>query len=317
MNLERIEALLERIASALERIASQGEPTSGIAERNGHSTNGAERPAPDEALAKPPSIPAPPLEAYLLSRSIQIKSRPPSDPADEVIDSLSLYLGEHYDALASLLRKIKRAMQTGARITECLKGRTQQEVGAVCQFCTRLQEVAFLEQYQYFKSPDFRICAKTTTLPRAQRFFGGQWLERYILRKVRTIHGQIASEVGGGIGFEYLINPQIILPNGDDFELDVLAAIGASIYWIEAKTGDYQQHVSKYSRFARLLGLDYDHSLMVLTDIPENRCDALSSLFTMTVCTLANFYDRMLEIVRRDAEHWTTSLDGASPVSPS
>ena len=86
-----------------------------------------------------------------------------------------------------------------------------------------------------------------------------------------------------------MINPQIVLPNGDDFELDIIAAIGSHVYWIEAKSGDYQQHVAKYSKFARILGLDYDHSFMVLADAPHDRCIALSSLFSMTVCNLSNF----------------------------
>jgi hypothetical protein len=68
------------------------------------------------------------------------------------------------------------------------------------------------------------------------------------------------------------------LPNGDNFELNILAAIGPHIFWIEAKSGNYQQHVAKYSRFARLLGLDFDHAFIVLTDVSDERCDALSSL---------------------------------------
>lgn len=127
-------------------------------------------------------------------------------------------------------------MQTGMPITESLKNRPQQDVSSVCQFCTRLHKVAFLEQYQYFQSPVYLIKAKTTTLPKAQRFFSGQWLKRFILQKVKAVHAQVASEITGELGFEYLINPQITLPNGDDFELDILAAMGAFVYWIEAKS---------------------------------------------------------------------------------
>ncbi|WP_205409786.1 hypothetical protein [Pseudothauera hydrothermalis] len=115
--------------------------------------------------------------------------------------------------------------------------------------------------------------------------------------------------------FEYLINPQIILPNGDDFELDILAAIGSSIYWIEAKSGDYQQHVAKYSKFARLLGLDFDHSFMVLTDVPDSRCDALSSLFSMTVCTLRTFEERLLVVARNDTAQQSAPADGLAPAA--
>jgi hypothetical protein len=317
MSSERIETLLERIAVALERIAGQLKSPWTIAEtpETPKTRPDDEEVAPDvspsNSSPQPPSI----LEPFLNSKGILIKVRPADDAADEIIDSLSLYLGERYDALSSLLGKIKRAMQTGMPITESLKGRPQQDVSSACQFCTRLHEVAFLEEYHYFRSPTYLIKAKTTTLPRAQRFFGGQWLERFILQKVKAVHAQVASEVSGTLSFEYLINPQITLPNGDDFELDILAAIGSSIYWIEAKSGDYQQHVSKYSKFARLLGLDCEHSFMVLTDLPDDRCDALSSLFSMTVCNLQTFEETLLSVARDDTAQQSAAADGLSPAA--
>jgi len=310
MNNNRIEILLERIAIALERLVEQANQRETGTE--------AQRIRPEaEETNKGRAVPSPPptsiLEPFLKSKGIRIKVRPCDNAADQVIDSLSLYLGERYAALAGLLGKIKRAMQTGMPITESLKDRPQQDVSSACQFCKRLHEIAFLEEYRYSRSPIYLINAKTTTLPKAQRFFGGQWLERFILQKVKSVHAQVAAEVNGNLTYEHLINPQIILPNCDDFELDILAAIGPSIFWIEAKSGDYQQHVAKYSKFARFLGLDYDHSFMVLTDVPDDRCDALSSLFSMTVCTLRTIEDKLLTVVRNDTAQQGAAADGLSP----
>jgi len=312
MKNDRIETLLERIALALERLVEQANQRGTVAEPS-RSRSDAEETAEESADSSPP--PPSILEPFLNSRGIRIKVRPRDDAADQVIDSLSLYLGERYAALSGLLGKIKRAMQTGMPITESLKDRPQQDVSSVCQFCTRLHQIAFLEEYKYFRSPAYLIRAKTTTLPKAQRFFGGQWLERFILQKVKSVHAQVAAEVSGTLTYEHLINPQIILPNGDDFELDILAAIGSSIYWIEAKSGDYQQHVAKYSKFARLLGLDYHHSFMVLTDVPDDRCDALSSLFSMTVCSLRTIEDKLLAIARNDTAQQGAAADGLSPAA--
>jgi len=315
MNNDKIEALLERIAIALERLVAVTSAGADLCE--GLSSSEASRQSQEQAdfgdrASQPrPSV----LESFLDSKGIGIKVLPPNDAADQIIDSLALYLGERYNALSDLLLKIKRAMQAGAPITHSLKGRSQEDVSSACQFCTRLHEVAFLEEYQYFRSPVYLIKARTTTLPRAQRFFGGQWLERFILQKIKSVHAQIAAEVSGKLDFEYLINPQIVLPNGDDFELDILAAIGSSVYWIEAKSGDYQQHVSKYSRFARLLGLDYAHSLMVLTDVPDHRCDALSSLYSMSVCNLQTIEEKLLEVVRNDTAQQSAAVNGLPPSS--
>ncbi|MCS7291313.1 MAG: hypothetical protein NZ699_19530 [Roseiflexus sp.] len=165
MSSEKLEALLERIAVALERLADQSNSRIVVTEASRRRSAVEEITDDFKSSASPP--PSPILEPFLNSRGIQIKSRPAEDASDPVIDSLSLYLGERYDALSGLLSKIKRAMQTGMPITESLKGRSQQDVSTVCQFCTRLHEIAFLEQYKYFRSPTYLITAKATTLPRA------------------------------------------------------------------------------------------------------------------------------------------------------
>lgn len=315
MNEQKIEHLLERIAIALERLAADcDDRADSFAGKAPQAASADSEVRIDTGSSHAPTRPSV-LESFLDSRRIRIKVNPPDDPADQIIDSLSLFLGEHYDALSGLLAKIKRAMQSGMQITESLKNRSQQDVSSNCQFCTRLHEVAFLEQYQYLRSPTYLIRAKTTTLPKAQRFFGGQWLERFILQKVRAVHAQVAAEIRGQLDFEYLINPQVILPNGDDFEFDILAGFGSWVYWIEAKSGDYQQHVAKYSKIASILGLDYAHSFMVLTDVSDDRCNALSSLFSMSVCNLRSFEEKLLAVARNDTAQQSAAADELSPAA--
>ena len=315
MNNQRIEELLERIAVALERLATSGDARADVAARTTAQAALEETSAYTDTASRAGSYRSSALASFLASRGVQIKVIPPEDASDDIIDSLSLFLGERYEALSGLLAKIKSAMQSGMSITESLKNRSQQDVSSNCQFCTRLHQVAFLERYQYFRSPIYVIKAKTTTHPKAQRFFAGQWLERFILQKVKAVHAQVAAEISSELDFEYLLNPQIILPNGDDFELDILARFGPWVYWIEAKSGDYQQHVAKYSKFAGLIGLDYAHSLMVLTDVPDDRCEALSSLFSISVCNLRSFEEKLLAVARSDTAQQSAAADGLSPAA--
>jgi hypothetical protein len=302
---EEHQQLLERIACSLERIE-------GLLASGGNGVRNRISPSIQDHPAQTNDAPDSPseengrdvnqVEEFLISKGIKIKVMKPEDVADGVIDSLSIFLGERYSALRSILIKIKRSMQTGPPITEQLSKRTQEDISSVCQFCSRLHSIAFLEQYKYFRSPQYTIRAKTTTLPKAQMFFGGQWLERFTLQKLRQAHSMVQAETGEQVDFQYLINPQVILPNGDDFELDIIAVIGGHPFWIEAKSGDYQQHVQKYSRLARQLGLDYAHSMMVLTDVVDEQCDALSSLFSMTVTNLNTFECKVLTTLRKEMQ---------------
>ncbi len=314
MAQDRVEVLLERVAVALEAIATHlqaAAPAGAVAQpvvaaaqtvlRQVAQAEGAD--SAEAAAVSLPAVqmgPGQVLGPFLAHHGISIKVLPQAEEADRVIDSLALYLGDNYAALATLLGKMKRTMQKGEGFTESLKDRPQSDVTTVCQFATRLHEIAFLEQYQYQRSPAYLIRAKTSSLPMGQRFFGGQWLERYIWQKVKAVHARACEEFGRPLSLECLVNPQIVLPNGDDFELDILASIGGNIYWIEAKTGDYQQHVNKYAKFAKQLGLDRQHSWMVLSEASPDRCDTLSALFGMQVSHLQGFEARLWAQLQAD-----------------
>ena len=240
------------------------------------------------------------LVKFLESRGIQVKAVPSEDAADDVINSLAEFLGKNYDSLRDLLAQIKRNMQLGGNFTMSIKKYSQRDIANICQFCTRLYEIAFLEQYKYFRAPQFIIRAKTTILPKAQNFFSGIWLERFVLSSVKNAVALVSRELNRELHFSYLLNPKIVLPNGDDFELDLLFYVNDCFYWIEAKSGGYQQHISKYSKISKILNLDYKHSIMVLTDIASEKSDALTSLFSMSVCSLQQLESSLVETIKDD-----------------
>lgn len=286
MSIKESDNVLERIANALERIASALEVTSTSTDSGKNNVTPSQSTIPLDNSATEHEAGIKSIERFLESRGIKIKTKKPEDAADEIIDKLSQFLGENYLALRNILTKIKRSMQTGAPIAESISSYSQKDISSICQFCSRLHDIAFLEKHKYFRSPTYLIKAKTTTLPRAQAFFAGQWLERFTLQKLKSAHKTVQTELGDSAHLDYLINPQVILPNGDDFELDIIALIGRLPIWIEAKSGDYQQYVQKYSQLARIMGLDFRHSIMILPDVAEDRCEALSSLFLMAVLNL-------------------------------
>ncbi|MGK5094348.1 hypothetical protein WDW89_20320 [Deltaproteobacteria bacterium TL4] len=89
------------------------------------------------------------IAKFLSSKNIKIKVVPPEDAADDVINSLAEFIGSHYNALSELLSKIKSNMQKGGFVTLDIKDYPQKDISDICQFCTRLHEIAFLEQYKY------------------------------------------------------------------------------------------------------------------------------------------------------------------------
>lgn len=240
------------------------------------------------------------LEQFLVARGITIKHIPSEADSDPILNSLAGYLGTHYETIKPLYLQIKRNMQLGDDFTISLKDEPSDAISRICQFGKKLHEMAFLEQYHYQRSPHYLLRAKTTRLPTAQNFFSGQWLERYIVQQVQAAINAIRAQTDQSVDFNYISNPQIILPGGQEGELDLLFRVNDTMYWIETKSGDYQQHISKYSSIARTLNLDPQHAMMVLTDIPASRSTELTTLFRMGVCSLGEFSDGLMATLRKD-----------------
>jgi predicted Zn finger-like uncharacterized protein len=299
-NASQIENFLERIAISLETIVDY---------LNDHhkkedSIRSEQTPQPDHASHSKVLINENQRNEliinYLDNKSIQIKKMPEPQASDELINSFALYLGDNYDSIEKLYKMIKRTMQKGESFKLHIANESQKSISSMCQFAHRLYQSAFLADYKYLKSPQFLITARSSSLPNVQNFFSGQWLERYILQKMIEVVENFPNKYSMHPKWSYLINPQIILPNEDDFELDILFEVQNHIYWVEAKTGDYQSYIDKYTRMSKIIGVDNQHAFMVLTNMDDNLCESLSSMFSMNVCSIHGFMESFELVLSHD-----------------
>lgn len=100
------------------------------------------------------------------------------------------------------------------------------------------------------------------------------------------------------VEYSYVINPQIILPNGDDFELDVVFLINGNIYWIEAKTSAYQNYIDKYSKVAKMLNGMSERVFLVLTEILSQESQRiLEKTFGIQIIYVEEFERKMTEVL--------------------
>jgi len=294
--MSRLYSLLERIATSLEKIAESLAGPVRKAQLSPRDTSAVALPGVVEQN-KPQSCPCPLISSFLEERGIAVKTLPPQEASDAIINSLGDFLGNNYNCLRELMGRIKRGMHNGDNISLSLKEYSQKDLSNVCQFATRLHQIAFLEQYSYQRSPHFMLRAKCTCLPRAQNFFAGKWLERYALVCLQRAIERLSQSSGQALEFSYMLNPQVILPNGDDFELDMLWQLEGRFFWLEAKSGDYQQHIAKYARVAKILGLGQTQSIMLLADIDQANSQALTSLFDMQVLNLENLEEQLFVLM--------------------
>ena len=226
----------------------------------------------------------------LQEKNITVKTYVDSFQENTSLDNIAYFMGNRYKDIRKVYETIKRHLNKPNGFHLDLKNSTQSEISASCQLCTTLYDIAFLSEYKYDKSPRYFIHATPNKIPIAINFLTGHWLEVFIRK---TIQDSLKS-LPVAIEYTYLINPQIILPNGNDFELDVVFLINGEIYWVEGKTGKYQHYINKYSHVANMLNLDKNHSFLVLTDvINPNTIYILSKTFDMTIIPVEEFEEEI------------------------
>jgi hypothetical protein len=290
-------SLLERIAIALERIADSLAVNNLAALES--NTEGSELfPSPEPAEPSPVINDTFKLQTFLSSRGITIKNIPPEKESDETLDKIAVFIGNKLDTVREVLDTIKANMNAGRPFNLNLRNESQQTVADTTNLCTNLFNIAFLTAYHYQKSPAYQLYATPSTSPQALNFYSGQWLERFIKTQVISLLNSKMLE------FSYICNAQISLPNGDDFELDMLFETEGEIFWFEAKTGDYQKHIDKYSKISRMIGLDCSHTFLILADgaVTDSLARDLSSLHKMTVVCVGKFAEQLEKVLSKNRE---------------
>lgn len=287
-----ITTLLERIAIALERIADSLAKTGQLEDLSGIVDS--EPPgAPQPTGSAPPANDITRLRDFLTSRGISIKTIPPEQESDETLDKIALFIGNRLESVKGVLDSIRANMNAGRPFSLSLRNESQQTVADTTNLCTNLYNIAFLTAYRYQKSPAYQLYATPSTSPKALNFFSGQWLERFVKTQIVSL---LRSK---SFDFSYICNAQISLPNGDDFELDMLFETEGEVFWLEAKTGDYRKHIEKYSKMSRVIGLDRSHTFMILADssVTDNLARDLGNLFGMTVVRIERFAEQLTKVL--------------------
>ncbi len=255
---------------------------------------------PQAERAEPTPPPPPPkrtgpntLEEWLTSRGIKIQRRPVEESEEDrerekVLARLALFLGDRYPTLTRVYEKLKQSLSTKRQFQLSLTDASQEEISNSTQFCTSLKQYALLTSYHY-KSEERRLRAKASTEGWVQNFLTGGWLESYVMQKIQKAlrSRNLPHEVVRGL--------QVVLPNGDQTELDVLVLVQGRVFWFETKTGDFQAHIAKYSKLKKTLGLSAKESFLVLLGVDKARARELSALHNVTVVNQATFLEAFLE----------------------
>jgi len=218
------------------------------------------------------------IESFLNSKNIKIKSIA-AEEKEEKLNQIAAFMGSRYSFIKRFYGMVKSNMKSGSSFYLNLRDEPPQVVSSTCQVAKELHDIAFLEEYRYSKAPRCLLVARPSRSRQALNFLAGNWLERY----VRGTLIRLVAAHTKKISFSYVANAQVTLSDGADFEMDLFFHINDKFYWVESKTGGYQDKIQKYSGIAHELGLQGSQAFIVLTDVSQDTRSSLSSLYHLSV----------------------------------
>ncbi len=225
------------------------------------------------------------LRAWLAERGITIVAEHRPHPADEALDWFADFIGSRYAHVEPLLDAFKRTQSSGRRFTLNLRDAPPETIAFTNQLAQKLEEVGFLFDYRYFRSPTRVLKARPSDNPLAINLLNGGWLERYVETSLRRLVAERAEHLPLAI----LRGTQVRLASGQDAEFDILASVDGAVVHVEAKTGDFAKYLARYTGFRRILGLPADRSILVVAGLSESTAARLRAVHGITVTGLDEF----------------------------
>ncbi|MDR1048377.1 MAG: MarR family transcriptional regulator [Synergistaceae bacterium] len=226
------------------------------------------------------------LQNYLSARGIRVVSMPDESRLDPQVAQIAAYLGKYLSHVQSFYTRLKATLNEGEEFQFPLFGQSQRAVSHILNFAKTLKDAGFLASFSYLRAPRRKIVAKLDRTPSSINFLSGGWLEHYIRDKVTAILTTHPTTMD--TPYAFMKNPRIVLPGDEDFEFDFLLMIEKSVFWIEAKTGEYMDYIGKYARVAKLLDLSRNTNLLVLADAPKPD-ENISARWGISCCGVDEF----------------------------
>ena len=230
------------------------------------------------------------IKEHLEKQGVTISEVPEETEAHTTMAEIALYMGEKHELIQPVYKQIKKHLDASKTPNFNLKlaDETQDCISCCCQFCDKLHKLAMLKQYTYLKSPRYEVYAAVNQTPEIINFMTGHWLELYASKIIEKMCN------AAGIKYEIVCNSQVKLSNGDSWEIDVLLYVNKKIYWIEAKTGNYQLYITKYKNMRKTLNIDKENSILLLSAVDEEIANSLTNMHEIKVCTI-NMFKKFIE----------------------
>ena len=310
--IQEIRLLKEEIAASRSSGSPEGSSRSGRGGRRGRDRDRERDRARDpgeggraarRGLPKTPPEDAPtgPLVDYLRERGVIVFEGSDDLARNEAFEHLARHIGQHFHLVANFYEKLKRCVATGHQQRIDIENYGDKERSAAIQLGTLLHRHGMLKDFYYHRSPKKQLRVIPTQDGEVAQFLTGGWLENYVSWLLsRRLKARLSPA-----RFQVLFNVKGTLPDGREFEADLMAWVDGRLLWIECKTGNWQDYAARFRGLVKIFGVERDSAALLLLRAPDAATrKRASDMMDMTLIALDEveaFVNRFLGVPAAEA----------------
>jgi hypothetical protein len=225
---------------------------------------------------------------YLKTRKVVVYEGQDDLNRNEAFEHLARHLGTHFDLLAEFYEKVKRCVATGRGQRIDIDGYSQASRSAAVQFGTLLHRHGMLKDFYYHRSPKKQLRVIPTKDGEIGQFLTGGWLEIYVFAVLaKRLRASLTEDK-----FQLLANVKGMLEDGREFEADLMAYVDGKFFWLECKTGNWQDYSARFRGLVKIFGVDRTSGGLLLIRPPDAATRARATdMLEMTLLSLADVDD--------------------------
>jgi hypothetical protein len=184
---------------------------------------------------------------------------------------LASYIAVHYEKVQPLMQLLCRFADGKQLIRHRMDNQAPDVISAICFLANELNQIGFLQQHHYKRSPECLLHVRSNGLPATVSYLHGSWFEQAIDRKLCE-----HQEKSGNIS--WMRNPVVRTVKGKEREIDLLLNLNREIFILEVTCGQWQQKAMQVLSLAKQLGTSVRQCVIVTPDTPCTKMTEFSAL---------------------------------------
>ncbi len=218
-----------------------------------------------------------PIYDWFHKRQIKVQANLRGVDTSGFFDEVAEVIGSDLMLFKEVIDRIRWSQQkeyNGTTIS--LEKKTPDEAKALVTFCKQLYDFSFVAKC-FHNKPENNIRLILQSAPGVRQFFNGEWLEWHALMSSLRYAKERGRRISCARGLE------IVLANGDPYELDVFMLIdGAIPICIECKSGEFRQNIDRYLALKKRLSLTGKQFVMCIAGLEDDKARAYTAMYDIS-----------------------------------